>query len=199
MNYSYRIKAVNEDGDGGWSNEAHAKLSVASAPPPVSSGGGGGGGGGGGFGPAPVAPKFGDGFRTARSLAQNARPGDPVGDPVAATHPDDLAITYSLSGTDAASFAVDGETGQLRVTEGVALEAGRTYTVNLTATDSAGFGAIIIVVIEVVEATHHVYDANRNGVIDRDEVIAAVKDYFNGETTKEEVIELIKLYFAGPG
>ena len=199
VNYSYRIKAVNEDGDGGWSNEAHAKLSVASAPPPVSSGGGGGGGGGGGFGPAPVAPKFGDGFRTARSLAQNARPGDPVGDPVAATHPDDLAITYSLSGTDAASFAVDGETGQLRVTEGVALEAGRTYTVNLTATDSAGFGAIIIVVIEVVEATHHVYDANRNGVIDRDEVIAAVKDYFNGETTKEEVIELIKLYFAGPG
>ncbi len=161
------------------------------------SGGGGGGGGGGGFGPAPVAPKFGDGFRTTRSLAQNARPGDSVGDPVAATHPDDLEITYSLSGTDAASFTVDEETGQIRIKEGVALELGRTYTVNLTATDSAGFGAIIIVVVEVVEATHHPYDANRNGRIDRDEVIAAVKDYFDGETTKEEVIELIKLYFAG--
>ena len=153
-------------------------------------------GGGGGFGPAPVAPGFADGFRTSRGVAQNARPGDAVGDPVAATHPDDLEITYSLSGTDAASFTVDAETGQIWVEDGVQLEPGRTYTVNLTATDSAGFGAIIIVTIEVVEATHHPYDANRNGVIDRDEVIEAVKDYFDGEANKEEVIELIKLYFA---
>ncbi len=162
-----------------------------------SGGGAGGGGGGGGFGPAPTAPMFTAGFRTTQSLAQNARPGDAVGGPVAATHPDDLEITYSLSGTDAAVFTVDDETGQIRVKGGVALEVGRTYTVNLTATDSAGFGAIIIVAIEVVEATHHPYDANRNGVIERDEVIAAVADYFNGDITKGEVIELVKLYFAG--
>ncbi len=68
---------------------------------------------------------------------------------------------------------------------------------NLTATDSAGFGAIIIVTVEVAEATHHPNDANRNGVIDRDEVIEAVKDYFDEEATKEEAIELVKLYFAG--
>ena len=55
----------------------------------------------GGFGPAPVAPKFDDGFRTERELPENAAPGDAVGDPVAATHQDELAITYSLSGTDA--------------------------------------------------------------------------------------------------
>ena len=154
-------------------------------------------GGGGGFGPAPVAPGFADGFRTSRGVAQNVRPGDAVGDPVAATHPDDLEITYSLSGTDAASFTVDAETGQIWVEDGVQLEPGRTYTVNLTATDSAGFGAIIIVTIEVVEATHHPYDANRDGVIERDEVIMAVSDYFKGSIDKDEVIELIKLYFAG--
>ena len=156
-----------------------------------------GGGGGGGFGPAPVAPKFSDGFRASRSLTENARPGDAVGDPIAATHPDDFEITYSISGTDAASFTVDEETGQIRVKEGVALELGQTLTLNLTATDSAGFGAIIIVAIEVVEAMHHRYDANRNGQIDRDEVITAVKDYFDGEISKDEVIDLIKLYFAG--
>ena len=160
---------------------------------------GGGGGGGGGFGPAPVAPKFSDGFRASRSLTENARPGDAVGDPIAATHPDDFEITYSISGTDAASFTVDEETGQIRVKEGVALELGQTLTLNLTATDSAGFGAIIIVTIEVVEAMHHRYDANRNGQIDRDEVIAAVKDYFDGEIDKDEVIDLIKLYFAESG
>ena len=155
------------------------------------------GGGGGGFGPAPVAPKFADGFRATREVAENARPGDAVGVPVPATHPDDLEITYSLSGTDAASFTVDEETGQIQVKEGVELELGQTLTLNLTATDSAGFGAIIIVAIEVVEAMHHRYDANRNGNIERDEVIAAVKDYFDGEIDKDEVIELIKLYFAG--
>ena len=85
-----------------------------------------GSGGGGGFGPAPAAPKFSDGFRTTRTVAQNARTEDAVGDPVSATHPDDLEITYSLSGTDATSFTVDEETGQVRVKEGVELELGRT-------------------------------------------------------------------------
>ena len=155
-----------------------------------------GGGGGGGFGPAPVAPSFGDGFRTMRPVPENAKAGDPVGEPVSATHPDDLEVTYSLSGEDAATFTVDEETGQLYLKEGVELTPGRTYNVNLTATDSAGFGAIIIVTIEVAEAEHHPYDMNGNDEIERDEVLEAVKDYFEGTITKEELIELVKLYFA---
>ena len=156
-------------------------------------------GGGGGFGPAPVAPSFGDGFRTTRAVEESARPGDAVGDPVSATHPDELEITYSLSGTDAASFTVDKESGQLRTKEGMDLTLGNTYTVNLTATDSAGFGAIIIVMVEVAEATHHPYDLNGNDAIERDEVVMAIRDYFAGEITKGDVIDLIKLYFAEPG
>ena len=42
------------------------------------------------------------------------------------------------------------------------------------------------------------YDTNDNGVIDRDEAVAAVSDYFNDLITREEVIEVIALYFAGP-
>ena len=118
---------------------------------------------------------------------------------MSATHPDGLEITYSLSGADASLFSVDEETGQIGVREGVELALGTTYTVNLTATDSAGFGAIIIVMIEVAEATHHAYDLNRNGKIDRDEIIKAIGDYFDREITKGEVIELIRLYFAEPG
>ena len=87
-------------------------------PVPQKSTDGGGGGGGGGFGPAPVAPSFGDGFRTTRAVAEDARPGDAVGDLVSATHPDELEIAYSLSGTDAASFTVDEETGQISMNEG---------------------------------------------------------------------------------
>ena len=162
-------------------------------PPPPNTGGGGG------FGAAPVAPKFNDGFRTTRAVAQNARAGDAVGDPVGATHPDDLEITYALSGTNAASFTVDAETGQVRVKEGVSLTPGETYTVNLTATDSSGVGAIIIVVISVTEATHHPYDEDRSGTIERDEVVTAVKDYFEGLITKDDVVDLVKLYFAESG
>ncbi len=156
----------------------------------------GSGVGGGGFGPAPVAPKFADGFRTARAVPENARPSDAVGDPVPATHPDGLEITYSLSGADASLFDVDEETGQISVRDGAELTLGTTYTVNLTATDSAGFGAIIIVMIAVEEAAHHAYDLNANGRIDHEEVVAAVKDYFAGLIEKEYVVELIKLYFA---
>lgn len=159
--------------------------------PPTSNGGGGGGG----FGPAPVAPKFAEGFRAEREAFENAVAGDPVGEPVSATHPEDLGITYSLSGEDAALFAVDEDTGQIRVREGAKLTLGDSYSVNVTATDTAGTGTIIIVTIVVTEASHHPYDANKNGVIDIDEVIAAIKDYFAGELTLEEVLKVILLYF----
>ena len=45
------------------------------------------------------------------------------------------------------------------------------------------------------------YDTNRNGAIDRSEVIQAIKDYLSGEgdtITRAEVIRLIKLYLVGP-
>lgn len=200
--YTYRILASNIDGDAGWSIEVAATLG---APPrPIATGNtgggvGGGGGGGGGFGPAPNAPKFAEGFRTTRSVSLNAKEGASVGAPVLAAHQDDLDITYSLSGADAVLFTVDEQTGQIRVREGATLDGriGQSYTVNLTATDSAGFGAIISVVIEVAEATHNRYDVNGNGVIDRSEVVDAIRDYFTGDITKGDVIELIKLYFAG--
>ena len=55
-------------------------------------------------------------------LAMTAQPGGAVGDPVAATHPNALDVTYSISGADAALFIVDEETGQIRV--GQAMTAG---------------------------------------------------------------------------
>ena len=152
--------------------------------------------GGGGFGAAFEAPQFVDGFRTSRPLEENARPGDAVGDPVAATHPQNSEITYSLSGTDAARFTVDEETGQIRLGQAITLALGQTYTVNLTATDSSGTGAIIIVVIEVAEAAFHRYDLNKNGSIEKDEVLAAVADYFAARIEKPLVLEVVSLYFA---
>ncbi len=155
----------------------------------------GGGGGGGGFGPAPVAPNFADGFRTSRPLAMNAQAGGAVGDPVAATHPNNADVIYSLSGADAALFEVDEETGQIRVAQEMALSLGQTYTVNLTASDSTGTGAIIIVDIEVVEPSSHRYDLDHNGTIELDEAEAAVEDYLQDDITLKEAVEVIHLYY----
>ena len=159
-----------------------------------------GGGGGGGFGPAPVAPSFRDGFRVVREVVENTPEGEAVGEPIVATHPDDLTIEYSLSGADATLFAIDAETAQIRVGEGTVLdfEGGRnSYTVNVTATDTSGTGALTIVNIMVVDINHGPYDLDSNEQIDRDEVMASISAYFKSLIGKDEVIRLIRLYFAG--
>ncbi len=41
------------------------------------------------------------------------------------------------------------------------------------------------------------YDSNGNGVIDRDEVITAVADYFAGVITRDQVLVIVQYYFSG--
>ena len=41
------------------------------------------------------------------------------------------------------------------------------------------------------------YDTNGNGVIDKEEVLDAIADYFRDKLTREGVVELISFYFAG--
>ena len=158
------------------------------------SSGGGGGGGGGGFGAAVNAPSFSDGPFTTRPLAVNARPGDPVGDPVVATHPLDDDVTYAITGVDASLFTVDEMTGQIRLAQDLDLALGQTYTVTLTATDSTGLGGLISVTIQVAEPSFHRYDLNRNGVIERNEVLTAIRDYFREDIDRPLVFEVIRLY-----
>ena len=52
-----------------------------------------------------------------------------------------------------------------------------------------------MVVFQVPEAAHHHFDANRYGLIERDELIVAVREYFAGPIFKEMVIAPIKRYF----
>ena len=77
----------------------------------------------------------------------------------------------------------------------------RTYTLWVTATDRTGVASTVTVVVRVedVELTGvgREYDANSNEVIDREEAIATVTDYFGGLISKEETIEVIRLYFTG--
>ena len=167
-----------------------------------SRGGGGGGGGGGGFVPS-QPPAFITGARTPITITGNLPSGANVGRPVAARDATNYGLTYSLGGPDAAFFTIDESSGQIKVAPGPTLDygAGRhTYTVEVTARNIFGSTATTRVTITVTSAVlgrlGSKYDADHNEVIDRDEVLAAIADYFNGRISLEDVLELVKLYFA---
>ena len=64
----------------------------------------------------------------------------------------------------------------------------------------AGILSIAIFMLSVTPAVWAApadYDTNANGTIEKDEVIAAIRDFFAGRITKDEVIELIRYYFSG--
>ena len=140
-----------------------------------------------------------------RSVAENTGEGEAVGAPVAATDAEDGAPTYALGGADSALFAIDPDTGQITVGAATTLdyEADKNvYEVTVTATDSLGLSATVTVAIAVTNVglgspLGDAYDADGNEAVDRDEVLAAVADYFADRITKEEAVAVIQLYFAG--
>ena len=73
-----------------------------------------------------------------RSVPENTAAGQPIGAPVAAVDPDDEdTLTYSLGGTDAASFDIDTSNGQLKTKDALDFDAGQTtYSVDVSVTDS---------------------------------------------------------------
>ena len=63
--------------------------------------------------------------------------------------------------------------------------------------DSASFSVVAPTQEQLEQRVRSRYDVNANGVIDREEVVKAVRDYFNGIITPEEVLVAVRLYFSG--
>ena len=84
------------------------------------------------------APEFTEGASATRSLPENSAANVNVGAAISATDEDGDTRTYSLKGTDAASFTIDSATGQLSTKVGVTYdyETKRSYSVTVTATDT---------------------------------------------------------------
>ena len=85
-----------------------------------------------------------------RMVRENTPAGQPVGDPVTAT--DDNAgdiLTYTLDGTNAASFAIDVTNGQVMTKAALNQEGDPSYSVTVTATDPFGESDEIDVTITV--------------------------------------------------
>ena len=154
-----------------------------------------------------TAPAFFDGegnaiTDTERSVAENTPARRRIGEPVAATDAEDDSLTYTLNGTDSEAFSIVPSTGQLVTKAPLNYETKAEYTVEVSVQDPFDIGTTITVTILVTDVTTGSavgdrYDLDENGVIDREEVIAAITDYFDGLLTREEVITIISLYFLG--
>ena len=76
----------------------------------------------------------------ARSAAENTGAGEDVGDPVAATDDDGDSLTYTLGGSDAASFDIVGSTGQLQTKAALDYESKSSYSVTVSVSDGYDAG-----------------------------------------------------------
>ena len=80
----------------------------------------------------PTFPSDEDGQRT---IAENTTAGANIGAPVAAEDPESDALTYSLTGTDAAAFTIVETTGQIRVKDALDFETKDSYSVTVEVHD----------------------------------------------------------------
>ena len=96
--------------------------------------------------PVQAPPEF-SSVTANRSVAENTAAGESIGAPVTASDADTL--TYTLGGTDKASFDIEPESGQLRTKEPLNYEVRSSYRVMVTATDPSNLTASITVTITI--------------------------------------------------
>ena len=100
--------------------------------------------------PGNTAPKFAAAAYT-REVAENTAAGMPIGDPVAAADNEGNALTYSMSGADAASLTIGRTSGQIRTKDALDHETKSSYTVTVGAADPAGLSDTATVTITVTD------------------------------------------------
>ena len=106
-------------------------------------------------------------LNTTRSVAENTAAGQPIGAPVAAVDPDNEdTLTYSLGGTDAASFDIETSNGQLKTKDALDFDGGQTtYSVDVSVTDSKDdYDTADTLVDDTIAVTINVTDVNEKPV-----------------------------------
>ncbi len=95
-------------------------------------------------------PMFTEGDTATRSIEENTAPSTEIGDPVSATDADSSdTLTYSLGGTDAASFTLVTTSGQLKTKAPLNYEQKDTYSVTVSVSDNKGGSDSIAVTINI--------------------------------------------------
>ena len=128
--YQVQVRASNAEGDSGWSAAGTGSTNT----------------------PANNAPEF-SLATTTREVPENLASGQDVGAVLTATDSDMDTLTYTLEGTDAASFDIVSTSGQIRTKAGVTYdhETTSSYSVTVKADDGNGGTDTIAVTITVTD------------------------------------------------
>ena len=127
--YDVQVRALNGETPSGWSATGTGSTGT----------------------PANNAPEFSDGASTARSVAENTASSSNVGSAVAATDSDGDTLTYTLGGTDAASFDITSTSGQIQTSAALDYEQKTSYSVTVSVADGEGGTDTIAVTISVTD------------------------------------------------
>ena len=116
-------------------------------------------------------PAFAIGATDTREIAEDTAANTNIGDPVAATDLDGDTLTYTLGGTDAASFNFDASTGQFKTKVPLDHETTPSYEVTVSVSDSkasngdADPGDADPVVDDTITVTINVTDVDEDGAV----------------------------------
>ena len=111
-------------------------------------------------------PEFTDGATTSRSVAENTPAAQNIGSAVAATDPEEDTLTYTLGGDDAASFAIDGSTGQLKTLDPLDYENKSSYSVTVSVSDGMDVdGNVDASTDNTIDVTITVMDQDEDGTV----------------------------------
>ena len=112
------------------------------------------------------APTF-DGLPPTFRVNENTAEGENVGSPVSASDPENDTLTYSLQGTDAASFDIDTSTGQIETKASLDHETKDIYHVAVFVRDSKNIhGNSDTVYDQSIDVAINVNDVNEPPMFD---------------------------------
>ena len=128
------------------------------------------------------APEFAS-TSTTRSVVEGASAGTNVGSPVTATDTDQGdTLTYTLGGSDAASFDIVAASGQIQTAAVLDQETRSSHTVTVTANDGTADSDPITVTITVTDVTFGcstrgaVTDSSNTGLVSDCEALLEARD-----------------------
>ena len=109
------------------------------------------------------APVFTESNPATRSINENTVSGTNIGSAVTATDADNDPLTYTLGGTDAASFTIMSTTGLLKTRVSLDYETDSSYSVSVTVSDSRGGTDTITVNISIIDVYEPVSTGTESG------------------------------------
>ena len=122
-------------------------------------------------------PAFATDTMTTRSVAENTAAGEDIGAPVEAGDDDGDSLTYTLGGTDASSFAIVEDSGQLQTRSALDFETKSSYFVTVSVSDKKDAGGNADTVVDdTIDVTISVTNVNEQPAFSTDTATRSVAE-----------------------